>query len=253
MSKLVLKTTGLTKRFGGLCAVDGVDLELTQNEVHAILGPNGAGKSTLVNLLSGDLAPTEGTVILEGRDITGLPSHKVSRLGIGRSYQKTNIFPGMTCGENVWLAAQSRQPTSLRFFRPASRMDDVRALTEACLTRCGLAHRADTLATAMSYGEQRQLEIGMMLATQPRLLLMDEPMAGMGQEESEMLVDLIKTLAHDYTILLIEHDMDAVFAVAHRLTVMVNGRVLETGDPDQIRSSTRVQEAYLGSEARSLA
>ena len=252
MPDIVLKTEGLTKRFGGLCAVDGVQLDLLENEVHAILGPNGAGKSTLVNLLSGDLPPTEGTVTFEGRDITGLPPYRISRLGVGRSYQKTNIFPNLTCADNVWLAAQSRQKTSLRFFRPAHRMDEVRALTEHCLSRCGLTHRADTVASAMSYGEQRQLEIGMMLATQPRLLLMDEPMAGMGKEESELLVTLIQELARDYTILLIEHDMDAVFAVAHRLTVMVNGRVLETGPPGQIKASPQVQEAYLGSEAEFL-
>lgn len=248
MAEVLLKAQDLTKNFGGLYAVDSVCLELMKGEVHAILGPNGAGKSTLVNLLSGDIMATSGSVMFEGQELTKLPSYKISHCGIGRSFQKTNIFPKLTCFENVWLAAQSRQKTSMRFFRPARKMADVKELTVTSLKRCGLEARAETVANAMSYGEQRQLEIGMMLATQPRLLLMDEPMAGMGKEESEMLVGLIKELAQDYTLLLIEHDMDAVFAVADRLTVMVNGRVLETGTPKQIKSSQQVQEAYLGSE-----
>ncbi|WP_028878009.1 ABC transporter ATP-binding protein [Terasakiella pusilla] len=248
MAETILKTENLTKRFGGLVAVDKVNLELVKGEVHAILGPNGAGKSTLVNLLSGDMTSTEGTITFEGKDLTGLPPYVISHYGLGRSFQKTNIFPKLSCFENVWLAAQSRQKTSMRFFRPARRMKEVEQLTLSSLEKCGLLAQKDVIASSMSYGEQRQLEIGMMLATQPRLLLMDEPMAGMGKEESEMLVQLIKDLAKDYTLLLIEHDMDAVFAVANRLTVMVNGRVLETGTPDQIRSSQQVQEAYLGSE-----
>jgi branched-chain amino acid transport system ATP-binding protein len=248
MAETILKTENLTKRFGGLVAVDKVNLELVKGEVHAILGPNGAGKSTLVNLLSGDMTSTEGTITFEGKDLTGLPPYVISHYGLGRSFQKTNIFPKLSCLENVWLAAQSRQKTSMRFFRPARRMKEVEQLTLSSLEKCGLLAQKDVIASSMSYGEQRQLEIGMMLATQPRLLLMDEPMAGMGKEESEMLVQLIKDLAKDYTLLLIEHDMDAVFAVANRLTVMVNGRVLETGTPDQIRSSQQVQEAYLGSE-----
>lgn len=248
MSQVVLQTEALTKVFGGLRAVDQVNLTLQQGEVHAILGPNGAGKSTLVNLLSGDLPASSGRIQYEGNDIAGLPPYKVSHMGVGRSYQKTNIFPKLTAQENVWLAAQSRLKRAMRFFRNADHLADVRRNTEESLARCGLAHRADWQAANLSYGEQRQLEIGMMLATQPRLLLMDEPMAGMGKEESENLVTLIQELAGDYTILLIEHDMDAVFAVAHRLTVMVNGRVLESGDVEQVRASRQVQEAYLGSE-----
>ncbi|MCB1756066.1 MAG: ABC transporter ATP-binding protein [Gammaproteobacteria bacterium] len=248
MTKTVLQTEALTRVFGGLTAVDQVNLALQQGEVHAILGPNGAGKSTLVNLLSGDLPPSSGSIRYEGNEIAGLPPYRVSHLGIGRSYQKTNIFPRLSAAENVWLAAQSRLRRPMRFFRNAERLAEVRANTEESLTRCGLAHRAGRQASNLSYGEQRQLEIGMMLATRPRLLLMDEPMAGMGKEESENLVTLIRELAGDYTILLIEHDMDAVFAVADRLTVMVNGRVLESGDVEQIRASRQVQEAYLGSE-----
>lgn len=247
MSDAILTTEQLTRHFGGLCAVDSVSLTLTCGEVHAVLGPNGAGKSTLVNLLSGDLPPSSGSIRYQDKDITNLPSHRVSQLGIGRSYQKTNIFPGLSCYDNVWLAAQSRQRSSLRFFRPAHWLKPVRELTEQSLARCGLMHRKDRIAGSLSYGEQRQLEIGMVLATRPRLLLMDEPMAGMGQEESEHLVGLIRELSRDYTLLLIEHDMDAVFAVADRLTVMVNGRVLESGSVAEIRASRQVQEAYLGS------
>ena len=246
MNQAILVTQNLSRHFDGICAVDDVSLSLLRGEVHAILGPNGAGKSTLVNLLSGDLAPSSGTIHYEGRDITGLPSYRISQLGIGRSYQRTNIFPKLTCFENVWLAAQSRQPSCLRFFRAAHGLDSVRELTERSLQRCGLAHRHQRLAGTLSYGEQRQLEIGMVLATCPRLLLMDEPMAGMGSEESEQLVTLIKELARDYTLLLVEHDMDAVFAVADRLTVMVNGRILESGGVERIRASREVQEAYLG-------
>lgn len=248
MTDIILKTNDLTKNFGGLCAVDTVCLELRTGEVHAILGPNGAGKSTLVNLLSGDIVPTHGSVLFEEQELTGLAPFKISHMGVGRSFQKTNIFSNLSCFENIWLAAQSRQKTSMHFFRPARIMKDVELLTLNSLNKCGLSHRKDTVASSMSYGEQRQLEIGMMLATQPRLLLMDEPMAGMGKEESEMLVGLIKELAGEYTLLLIEHDMDAVFAVADRLTVMVNGRVLETGTPEQIKASQQVQAAYLGSE-----
>lgn len=242
----ILVTRNLSRHFDGLRAVDDVSLSLSRGEVHAILGPNGAGKSTLVNLLSGDLAPSAGTIHYEGINITGLPSHRTSQLGMGRSYQRTNVFPKLTCFDNVWLAAQSRQRSSLRFFWPAHRLGTVRELTERSLERCGLAQRHHRIAGTLSYGEQRQLEIGMVLATCPRLLLLDEPMAGMGNEESEQLVRLIKELARDYTLLLIEHDMDAVFALADRLTVMVNGRVLESGGVEQVRASRQVQEAYLG-------
>ncbi len=249
MTDAILRTANLSRRFGGLNAVDGVDLELRRGEVHAVLGPNGAGKSTLVNLLSGDLPPSAGSIHYDGREITGLPAHRVSQLGIGRSFQKTNIFPGLSCDENVWLAAQSRQRSSLRFFRPAQHNRAVRELTDASLARCGLGRHGQRRAGALSHGEQRQLEIGMVLATQPQLLLLDEPMAGMGREESEQLVALIKDLSRDYSLLLIEHDMDAVFAVADRLTVMVNGRVIASGDVATVRASREVQEAYLGGAA----
>ncbi|WP_027715233.1 ABC transporter ATP-binding protein [Desulfuromonas sp. TF] len=248
MSETILRTQRLSKSFGGLIATNNVSLAFERGQVHAIIGPNGAGKTTLINLLSGDLLPNDGAILFKERDITRLPPDQVSQLGIGRSYQKTNIFSQFTCYENCWVAAQSRLNTSMRFFRPASRLRDVRERTERALELCGLGKRCETVAAAMSYGEQRQLEIGMMLATEPELLLLDEPLAGMGSEESKQVITLLRRLAEDHTLILIEHDMDAVFSIADRLTVMVNGRVLETGTVDQIRSSQAVQEAYLGVE-----
>jgi branched-chain amino acid transport system ATP-binding protein len=248
MSETILRTQRLSKSFGGLIATNNVSLAFERGQVHAIIGPNGAGKTTLINLLSGDLLPNDGAILFKERDITRLSPNRVSQLGIGRSYQKTNIFPRFTCFENCWIAAQSRLTTSMRFFRPASRLEDVQKRTERALELCGLDKRCETVAAAMSYGEQRQLEIGMMLATEPELLLLDEPLAGMGSEESKQVIDLLRRLAEDHTLILIEHDMDAVFSIADRLTVMVNGRVLETGTVEQIRSSQAVQEAYLGVE-----
>jgi len=245
---VILKTTGLTKQFGALTAVDQATLDFNEGQVHAIIGPNGAGKTTLINLLSGDLVPTEGTILYKGQEITAMRPDQISLLGIGRSYQKTNIFLEFTCMENCWLGAQSREGSSFKFFRAASKLDSVRNRTEKALEMAGLTHRANTLASVMSYGEQRQLEIAMMLATEPDLLLLDEPLAGMGTDEAHQVVGLIQKLAEHHTIILIEHDMDAVFAVADLLTVMVNGKVLATGTPDEIRASKEVQEAYLGDE-----
>lgn len=248
MSEPILTTERLGRQFGALRAVFGVSLEFTPGVVHAIIGPNGAGKTTLINLLSGDLPPSDGRIHYRGQDITGLPPERVSQLGIGRSFQKTNIFPGFTCFENCWLAAQSRRRTSMRFFRPARRLADVEARALKALDTCGLGERRDTAAAEMSYGEQRQLEIGMMLATEPDLLLLDEPLAGMGTEEASQVVELLRRLAEEHTLILIEHDMDAVFAIADLITVMVNGEVLETGSVEQIRNSAEVQQAYLGVE-----
>jgi branched-chain amino acid transport system ATP-binding protein len=248
MSDIILSTNSLSKGFGGLIATNNVSLEFERGIVHAIIGPNGAGKTTLINLLSGDLLPSDGTITFKGQDITRLTPDRVSRLGIGRSYQKTNIFQQFTCYENCWVAAQSRLRTSMLFFRPAEHLHKVRERTERALGLCGLLQRRDTVASAMSYGEQRQLEIGMMLATEPELLLLDEPLAGMGSEESKQVIELLRLLAREHTLILIEHDMDAVFSIADRLTVMVNGRVLETGTVEQIRRSKAVQEAYLGVE-----
>lgn len=245
-SMTVLRTLGLTRYFGGLAAVKDVSLECRIGSVHAVIGPNGAGKTTLINMLSGDLAPSAGQVILGERDITGLAAHRISKLGIGRSYQKTNVFLPFTAFENCRLAAQSRLRSSMRFFRPALRNREVNAAAERALAAAGLEGRGAVPVAALSHGEQRQVEIAMALATDPSVLLLDEPLAGMGAEESARIVELVKKLAGDHAILLVEHDMDAVFAVADRLTVMVNGMVLESGTPASIRASRTVQEAYLG-------
>lgn len=248
MSEVILATQGLTRHFGGLAAVSDVSLEACMGQLHAVIGPNGAGKSTLINMLSGDLPPSSGTVTIGGRDVTGLAAHQISRMGVGRSYQKTNVFLTFTAFENCRLAAQSRQKSSMRFFRPAHRLADVNQAAEAALAAAGLEGRAGSIASALSHGEQRQLEIAMTLATEPRLLLLDEPLAGMGAEESASMVALLKKLVETHAILLVEHDMDAVFALAHRLTVMVNGQVLASGAPAEIRANPKVQEAYLGDD-----
>jgi len=246
VSDAILQARGLTRQFGGLTAVGEVSLACDRGQVHAVIGPNGAGKSTLLNLLSGDLPASAGCVVLEGRDITGLAPEQISQLGIARSYQKTNLFLPFTAFENCRLAAQSRLASSLHFFRPALARDDVNAAARRALDQVGLADRGTVAVSALSHGEQRQVEIAMALATRPRVLLLDEPLAGMGAEESARIVDLLRALAINHAILLVEHDMDAVFAVANTLTVMVNGRVLASGTPAQIRSSHAVQEAYLG-------
>jgi branched-chain amino acid transport system ATP-binding protein len=248
VTELLLETEGLTRRFGALVAVDGVSLSVRRGEAHAIIGPNGAGKSTLIDLLSGDLAPSAGRIRFKGQRIDGLPSWRISRLGVGRSYQRTNLFPGFTCAECVWIAAQSRLASSMRFFRPASRLREVRERADRALELCGLAARGAEPATALSYGEQRQLELGMLLATEPELLLLDEPLAGMGHDEARALVELLGRLGRERTLVLIEHDMEAVFSLAQTLTVMADGRVLASGPPLEVRASPSVREAYLGEE-----
>jgi branched-chain amino acid transport system ATP-binding protein len=244
----VLETRGLSKRFGGLVALSDVSLAVEQGCVHAIIGPNGAGKTTLLNLLSGTLKPTGGQVFFMGEEITGRSPDRISQLGIGRSFQRTNVFAELSCFENCWIAAQSRLSSSLRFFRPARHYASLRQRTERVLHDCGLAGRKHHTAAALSHGEQRQLEIAMMLATEPQLLLLDEPLAGMGSRESSEVIDLLRRVARMRTIVLIEHDMEAVFAFADRVTVLVNGRVLESNTVAAIRSSEAVRSAYLGTE-----
>lgn len=246
--EIVLRAQELARHFGGLAAVNDVSLECRMGEVHAVIGPNGAGKTTLINILSGDLPLTRGRIELHGRDVTGLASHQISRLGVGRSYQKTNVFLPFTALENCRLAAQSRLSSSMRFFRPASRYEALIEAAGSALSQVGLDDRALVPVAALSHGERRQIEIAMALATHPRLLLLDEPLAGMGGEESARIVELLRKLVKDHAILLVEHDMDAVFAVADVLTVMVNGAVLESGTPERIRNSKAVQEAYLGTD-----
>lgn len=248
MADAVLETVRLSRRFGALAAVDGISLQFTRGEVHAIIGPNGAGKSTFLNLLSGELRATSGNIRFNGRDVTRAPADRISRLGVGRTYQSANLFQELSCGECVWLAAQSRAGTSMLFLRTAESYEQVALRAEHALQACRLAARRFTPARELSYGEQRQLELGMVLAIEPTLLLLDEPLAGLGHDEAISVVALLREIRKDRTLILVEHDMDAVFSVADRITVLLGGRVLETGTPDQIRASGRVRDAYLGTE-----
>jgi len=246
----LMSARGLTKRFGGLAAVNDVSLDLWQGCIHAVIGPNGAGKSTLANLLSGDLPPTSGRMTLLGTEITGWTPEKISRHGLGRSYQKTNIFSTFTVWDNVRLSAQSRtQPSPFNpvaWFRAAAALQDVNQRAERAIELAGLQDRRHAQAGATSHGEQRQLEIAMTLATEPQVLLLDEPLAGMGQVEAERMVQLLLRLKNEHAILLVEHDMDAVFTLADHLTVMVNGQVIASDTPAAVRADAGVQAAYLG-------
>ena len=245
---ILLSAKGLTKRFGGLAAVNDVSIDLLRNHIHAVIGPNGAGKSTLTNLLSGDLPPTSGTVALGGVNVTGWTPEKISRQGLGRSYQKTNIFLPFTVWDNVHLAAQSRAPKAHKWLSNASDFVATHARIERAIELSGLQNRVKKIAGTISHGEQRQLEIAMTLATEPQVILLDEPLAGMGAVEAERMVALLQTIKKDHGILLVEHDMDAVFALADKLTVMVNGQVIASGTPLEIRADPDVQAAYLGEE-----
>ena len=248
MNEILLSAQGLTKRFGGLAAVDNVSIDLYRNHIHAVIGPNGAGKSTLTNLLSGDIPPTSGTVELGNVNVTGWTPEKISRQGLGRSYQKTNIFLPFTVWDNVHLAAQSRAPQAHKWLTNASYFIATRDRVERAIEVSGLKNRAKSMAGTISHGEQRQLEIAMTLATEPQVILLDEPLAGMGAVEAERMVGLLLAIKKDHGILLVEHDMDAVFQLADKLTVMVNGQVIASGTPLEIRSDAGVQAAYLGEE-----
>ena len=248
----LMSARGLTKRYGGLAAVNDVSLDLWLGQIHAVIGPNGAGKSTLTNLLSGDLPPTSGNITLNGQDITGWTPEKISSHRLGRSYQKTNIFSTFSVWDNVRLAAQSRvQPSPfnpLGWFQSAAHMQAVNQRAERAIELAGLQERRQVQAGATSHGEQRQLEIAMTLATEPQVLLLDEPLAGMGQAEAERMVQLLLRLKQEHAILLVEHDMDAVFTLADHLTVMVNGQVIASNTPAAVRADAGVQAAYLGEE-----
>ena len=246
MTTPLLRTEDLRRQFGGLAAVKSVSLECHEGRVHAVIGPNGAGKTTLINLLSGDLAPSAGSIEILGRQVTGLAAHQISQLGVGRSYQRTNIFMSFTAFENCRLAAQSRLPSSMRFLRPAARYREVNEMALQALAAAELRGREDVVAAALSHGERRQLEVAMTLATRPKVLLLDEPLAGMGSDESARMVELLRKLAPAHAMLLVEHDMDAVFALADTLTVMVDGAVLASGAPAAVRANEEVQRAYLG-------
>ena len=246
MNDVLLSAQRLTKRFGGLAAVNEVSVDLWRGRIHAVIGPNGAGKSTLTNLLSGDLPPTSGTILLGERDVTGWSPERISRAGLGRSYQKTNIFLPFTVWENVRLAAQSRAPHAARWLARADRFLPTNENALRAIELAGLADRKNRIAGTISHGEQRQLEIAMSLATAPQVLLLDEPLAGMGTAEAERMVQLLLRIKPDHAIMLVEHDMDAVFALADHLTVMVNGQVIASGTPAQVRADANVQMAYLG-------
>jgi branched-chain amino acid transport system ATP-binding protein len=241
-----LKADDLEKHFGGLRAVAGVSLDVRRGELHAVIGPNGAGKSTLINLISGDLQPTSGTVSIEGVPVTSHGPARRALAGLGRCYQKTTIFPHASAFENVRLAAQAHAPRPLRMITDARRDPAVNARADRALAKVGLAMRAETIAGRLSHGEQRQLEIAMALATDPKILLLDEPFSGMGPGETQSMVALIAGLKQTCAVLLVEHDMDAVFALADRLTAMEDGRVIATGAPETVRAHAAVRAAYLG-------
>jgi len=252
MHEILLSARHLTKRFGGLAAVNDVSLDLSRDEIHAVIGPNGAGKSTLTHLLSGDLPSTSGQIQLGAQDVTGWSADHISHHGLGRSFQKTNIFSPLSVWENIRLAAQSRSTPApgnpLGWWLRADAHAGVNQRAERALNLARLSARRDTVAGLMSHGEQRQLEIAMCLATEPEVLLLDEPLAGMGVAEAERMVELLLALKQDHAMLLVEHDMDAVFTLADRLTVMVNGQVIASGTPAEIRADANVQAAYLGEE-----
>jgi branched-chain amino acid transport system ATP-binding protein len=248
MSEAILDLRSLVKRYGGLVATDNLDLTVKRGEIHAIIGPNGAGKTTLIHQISGAIAPTAGKILFDDRDVTTLSMHERVACGLARSYQITNIFRTQSVLDNLALAVQARSGSSMRFWKPAI---DEQALFEqarAMAHRIGLAQRVDTAAGNLSHGEQRQLEVGLALATNPKLLLLDEPMAGMGQEESARMIPLIRSLTPDVAVVLIEHDMDAVFRLADRISVLVAGSIIASGTPDEIRGNNAVKKAYLGDE-----
>jgi branched-chain amino acid transport system ATP-binding protein len=242
----LLQIEGLTKRFGGVVASDNIVLDVHAGELHAVIGPNGAGKTTLIGQLTGEIASDAGRVHFGGLDVTALPTYQRSARGLARSFQITSLFLDFTALDNVALAVQARAGHSFRFWHDARREPALREPAHAALARVGLAHRADVIVSNLSHGEHRQLEIAMALATRPRMLLLDEPMAGMGPEESQRMVKTLRELKGELTILLIEHDMEAVFALADRITVLVYGRVIATGAPEEIRANAEVRQAYLG-------
>ncbi len=248
MADALLEIDGLTKRFGGVVASDAISLRILSGELHAIIGPNGAGKTTLIGQLTGEIAPDSGRIRFDARDITALPVYRRSQIGLARSFQIASLFPDFTALDNVALAVQAHAGHSFRFWHDARREAALREPARIALARAGLAERADVLAADLSHGERRQLEIAMALAAAPRMLLLDEPMAGMGAEESARLVATLRQLKGGVTVLLIEHDMDAVFALADRISVLVYGRVIASGEPAAIRADAAVREAYLGEQ-----
>jgi len=244
----LLQIDGLSKRFGGVVASDNIVLAVPEGELHAIIGPNGAGKTTLIGQLTGEVTPDAGRIRFAGTDITSAPTHRRSLLGLARSFQITSLFQDFSALDNVALAVQAHAGHSFRFWRNARRESALREPARKALARVGLAERIDAPVASMSHGEHRQLEIAMALATAPRMLLLDEPMAGMGPEESQRMVALLRELKGELTILLVEHDMEAVFALADRITVLVYGRVIASDAPAAVRANAEVRQAYLGEQ-----
>ncbi|HET7191778.1 MAG TPA: ABC transporter ATP-binding protein [Pseudolabrys sp.] len=244
----LLRVENLAKRFGGIVATDDLDFAIPEGELHAVIGPNGAGKTTLIAQLSGQLAPDFGRIQFAGNDITALPMHARSLLGLARSFQITSLFPDLTVLDNVALAVQAHAGHSFRFWRNARSEAELRDPARAALDRVGLGARANLPASALSHGEHRLLELAMALASKPRMLLLDEPMAGLGPEESARMVIMLRDMKKELTILLVEHDMEAVFALADRITVLVYGRVIASGKPHDIRNNAQVRDAYLGEQ-----
>ena len=248
MNEPLLQVENLAKRFEGIVASDDLTLEVARGELHAVIGPNGAGKTTLITQISGELTPDAGRIRFAGTDITVLPTYQRSALGLARSFQITSLFLDLSVLDNVALAVQAHTGHSFKFWRNARAEKELREPGRALLARVGLSDRADWPASVLSHGEHRQLELAMALAGSPRLLLLDEPMAGLGPEESTRMVGMLRALKQELTILLVEHDMEAVFALADRITVLVYGRVIASGRPAEIRSSKDVRDAYLGED-----
>jgi branched-chain amino acid transport system ATP-binding protein len=244
----LLLVEGLHKRFGGVIASEDVNLAVAPRELHAVIGPNGAGKTTLIGQLTGEITPNAGRIRFDGRDITALPAHVRSALGLARSFQVTSLFLDFTALANVTLAVQPNLGHSFHFWRDARGEPALIEPARAALARVGLEHRANVTVANLSHGEHRQLELAMALANKPRLLLLDEPMAGLGPEESARMVAMLRDLKREYPILLVEHDMEAVFALADRISVLVYGRVIASDTPDAIRANAEVRDAYLGEQ-----
>ena len=244
----MLIVDSLVKSFGGLLAIDDLSFQVKEGEIHAVIGPNGAGKTTLISQLSGEIKPDSGTVLFDGINISGMDVHLRSSLGLARSFQITNIFLDLTAHDNVSLAVQAHAGHSFKFWKDARKDQELRQPALEFLKQVGLEKRAEVVAGQLSHGEHRQLEIAMALATRPKLLLLDEPMAGMGQKESLAMVEIIRELKGKLTILLIEHDMDVVFTLADKITVLLNGRCIATDSPESIRKNPEVKKAYLGED-----
>jgi len=249
MPSPLLRVEDLCKSFGALRATDGVTLEVEEGETHAIIGPNGAGKTTFIAQLAGNLRPDAGRIRFAGEDITALPAPRRARKGLARSFQITSIYPEFTTLDNVALAVQAHAGHSFRFWSAARADESLRAPARAVLETVGLGDKRNVLAANLAHGEQRQLEVAMVLATRPRLMLLDEPMAGMGIDESQRMIALLSSLKRRQTIVLVEHDMDAVFRLADRISVLVYGRLIATGSPEEIKSNEEVRRAYLGEDA----